>query len=118
MIRITDTSPEVIAQLTAAAYALVYPVLADYLCSPLLQAMQCGTPVICSNGDSAAAYCGNAAVYVNPGEINDIAEKMMLLFKDENKCKELGHAGKINAGHFTIDNSAKQLWQSISTTIK
>ena len=89
--------PEELAEITAAAYAFVYPSLYEDFALPALQAMQCGVPVIVSNTGALPEISGNAALYANPADFNDIAEKMMLLFKDENKKKQLVDKGIVRA---------------------
>ncbi len=84
---------EDLAKLTSAAYALVYPVLYTSLALPALQAMQCGIPVIAPDTEALHDVFGNAALYASPGNHEDIAEKMMLVYKDENKANELIKAG-------------------------
>ncbi len=90
---LADPGKKEMALLTAAAYALVYPVLyADSALVPA-RAMQCGVPVITSNTGALPGYCADAALYVNPGSFEDIAQKIMLLFKDEEQAKELAKKG-------------------------
>ncbi len=105
--------PEELAEITAAAYAFVYPSLYEDFALPPLQAMQCGVPVIVSNTGALPEICGDSALYANPSDFNDIAEKMMLLFKDENKKKELEKKGMIRAQEFSLDKAADLLWNSV-----
>jgi glycosyltransferase involved in cell wall biosynthesis len=67
----------------ASAYAMVnVPVYAN---SPLsvLEAMKSEVALIVSSGDIFKEFCGDAALYAEPGSYKDIAEKMMQIFKDE-----------------------------------
>jgi glycosyltransferase involved in cell wall biosynthesis len=82
-----------LAKITAAAYALVYPVLNADLALPPLQAMQCAVPVIATEVANLSSVFGKAALYINPADHEDIAQKMMLVFKDESKANELVKAG-------------------------
>ena len=112
-----NLSTKELAKITAAAYALVYPVLyKDYAIAPL-QAMQCNIPVVSSNTGALPSICGEAALYVNPEDFKDIAEKMMLVFKDENKVKELVSAGKIQIQQYQYKKTSDLLWQSILKAI-
>ncbi len=102
-----------IAKIVAAAYALVYPVMyADDAQAPL-QAMQCRVPVITSNVGALPEACGNATLYVDPSNFEDIAQKMMLVFKDEDQAKEMVRAGVERAGLLKKANSHEQLWALI-----
>lgn len=105
--------PETLAAITAAAYALVYPVFYDGFCTPALEAMQVGVPVITSNKAAMPEICGNAALYINPDDFNDIADKMMLLFKDENKRNELIGSGLQQAAKYNWPVTTELLWQAI-----
>jgi glycosyltransferase involved in cell wall biosynthesis len=79
--------------------------------------MKCETPLIVSNTGALPSICGNAALYCKPEDFNDIAEKMMLVFKDEDKVKELVLAGKLQTQKYNWDNAAGRLMQSIQKSI-
>lgn len=115
---LTDLSSAALTDITAAAYAFVSPVFIEGFALSPLEAMRCEVPVVCSNTGTLTELCGDAALYVNPADFNDIAEKMMLLFKDENKRRELIKAGRVWSGQYSWDKSAGLLWQSLSRAIK
>ena len=96
---------------------MVYPVFYDSLAIAPLQAMQCEVPVVSSNTGALRELCGDAALYFNPEDFKDMAEKMMLVFKDENKAKELVRAGKIQSQRYDWDKTADLLWQSLLKAI-
>ncbi len=102
-----------LARLTGAAYAMVYPSLFEGFGVPVLEAMQCGVPVITSSDTSMQEIAKEAALYATPGDINEIAEKMMLIYKDENLKKQLTEKGKIVAEQYSWDKTAELLWDSI-----
>jgi glycosyltransferase involved in cell wall biosynthesis len=113
VILLENLATEELAKVTAAAYAMVYPVLyADLALAPL-QAMKCEVPVIAANAGALPSICGNAVLYANPGDFKDIAENMMLVFKDEDKAAELVNAGKIMVGQYDWDKSADLLMRAI-----
>jgi glycosyltransferase involved in cell wall biosynthesis len=88
-----NLAQEDLAKITAAAYAMVHPVWYDDMALPVLQGMQCGVPVVTSKTEPLPSVFGEAALYFNPENHEDIAQKMMLVFKDEGKVKELVKAG-------------------------
>ncbi len=102
-----------LAKITAAAYALVYPVLHNDLAISPLQAMQCGVPVVCSNAGALPSICGDASLYADAGDFKDIAEKMMLVFKDEDKANALVLAGKVQLQQYDWDKTTDLLMQCI-----
>jgi glycosyltransferase involved in cell wall biosynthesis len=77
------------AALTASAYSLVYPAVYEGMPHSLLEALLCGVPVICSPGSAGEEIAGEAGLYADPAEYTDIAEKMILLYKDENRRTSL-----------------------------
>ena len=113
-----NLSAENIAAITAAAYAFVYPVFYEGFCTSALEAMQAGVPVITSNKAAMPEICGDAALYINPDDFNDIADKMMLLFKDENKRNEFIIKGRQQAEKYSWDKTTELLWQAVENAVK
>ena len=104
---------EDLAKITASAYALVYPVFYTDLALPALQAMQSAVPVITSDTAALPSVFGKAALYANPSDHEDIADKMMLIFKDEDKANELVKAGNKLLQQYKPDKTADLLMQYI-----
>jgi glycosyltransferase involved in cell wall biosynthesis len=100
-------------KIMGSAYALVYPSLWDGLGVSVLEAMQCHVPVITSSHSSMQEIAKDAALYVDAKRFEDIGEKMMLLYKDENLRKELIEKGKIIALQYSWKRTAELLWQTI-----
>lgn len=107
-----------LAEITAAAYAMVNPVLYDAAGTEVLQALQCGTPVVVSGTAAMPELCGEAAAYCNAADFNDIAAKMMLLFTNEDRRNLLIAKGRDHIHRFDIERSAKQLWQTAGQLVK
>ncbi|HET9057225.1 MAG TPA: glycosyltransferase family 1 protein [Chitinophagaceae bacterium] len=116
-VKLTGYLPqEELTQLTASAYALVYPSLFEGFGVPPLEAMQCFVPVIASSASSIPEICGEAALYANPEDFEDIADKMMLLYKDEALRNQLIEKGKKQILNYSWDTTAQLLWQCIMET--
>jgi glycosyltransferase involved in cell wall biosynthesis len=114
-----DYVPEAeLAKITAASYALIYPSYFEGFGVPIIEAMQCGVPVACSNTSSMPEVAGDAALLFNPIDANDIAQQMLLLYKDEVLRNELIQKGFKRADQFSWDESAQKLWQIIEQTAK
>jgi glycosyltransferase involved in cell wall biosynthesis len=64
------------------ASAFVFPSLYEGFGLPPLEAMACGTPVVCSNVSSLPEVVGDAAVTVNPENVFDIARGMKEVLLD------------------------------------
>jgi glycosyltransferase involved in cell wall biosynthesis len=108
-----DLDKAELAKITASAYAMVYPVLYDDIALPALQALTCNVPVITSDTEPMPSVFGEAALYFNPENFEDIAQKMMLIFKDEEKAKELVKAGNELMKQYQLDKNADLLMQCI-----
>jgi glycosyltransferase involved in cell wall biosynthesis len=60
---------------------------------------------------------GDAALYVDPSDQTDIAEKMMRLYKDENLRNQLVEKGRNVCRQYNPEQSAALLWQAIVKTV-
>jgi glycosyltransferase involved in cell wall biosynthesis len=83
---------------------------------PVLEAMQCDAPVITSAGTSMSEIAGDAALYADPHDHTDIAERMIQLYKDERLRKELIEKGREIVKQYSWDKTAALLWQCIEKT--
>jgi len=114
-VKVLDNLPaESLAKITGAAYALVYPSGYHILGSSITEAMQSDIPIITTNTPDAKEICGDAALYINPKDFNDIADKIMLLFKDENKRNELIANGSQQAARYNWATTAGLVWQVVA----
>jgi glycosyltransferase involved in cell wall biosynthesis len=104
---------EELVNIIGSAYALAYPSLWEGFGVPVLEAMRCHVPVITSENSAMQEIAKDAGLYANPKDHNDIAEKMMLLYKDENLRSQLIEKGKKISEQYNWDKSAELLWQSI-----
>ena len=115
---LTGYLPEAeLARLTASAYAMVYPSFFEGFGVPVLEAMQCQVPVITSAESAMQEVAGQAALYTDPADYTDIAEKMILLYKDETLRSCLCATGLERATAFNWDRTANLLWQSVLQAI-
>ena len=77
-VRLLEYVPdEALAGLYSGARALVFPSLFEGFGFPVLEAMACGTPVICSNTSSLPEVAGEAALQVDPLDTSAIASAMV-----------------------------------------
>ena len=117
-VKILDCLPEpLLATITASAYAVIYPLLYGGAATTTIEAMQTGVPVITTTATAMPEICGDAALYINADDFNDIADKMMLLFKDENKRNELINKGSQQAILFNWDKTEAAVWKAINKCI-
>ena len=89
------------------AFIFIYPSIYEGFGLPPLQAMACKVPVIISNLSSLPEVVGNAAIMVNPYDIDKISEAIRTLYNDLDKRSELVNKGVIQAKKFSLENFAK-----------
>jgi glycosyltransferase involved in cell wall biosynthesis len=104
---------QALVNITGSAYALVYPSLWEGFGVPVLEAMQCGVPVITSSSSPMQEIGADAALYADAHNFENIAEQMMRIYKDENLRKELIEKGRMVATHYSWERTAGLLWNSI-----
>ncbi len=104
-------SEEEIFKLTGAAYSFIYTTFWEGSGVQVLGPMNCLIPVVTSFNSSMQEIAGDAALYVNPNEHTDIADKMMLLYKDESLRNNLIEKGKIVAAQYSWEKTADLFWQ-------
>lgn len=100
-----------LSKLTAAAYAMVYPSKFEGFGIPIAESLACNIPVITSNVSSMPEVGGDAALYVDPNSPDDIADKMGIMYKDEELRNKLIANSKIQITKFDWDKSAAALWK-------
>ncbi|MFN7992875.1 MAG: glycosyltransferase family 1 protein [Bryobacteraceae bacterium] len=92
-----------------SASAFVFPSLYEGFGLPPLEAMATGTPVVTSKISSLPEVVGDAAVQVNPENVFEIARGIKDVLLDENLRCSLIAKGKIQAGRFSWDRTAREV---------
>jgi len=104
---------EDLVKLTGSAYALLSSIDWDRIGATVLEAMKCHVPVIAATNPVVKELAVDAALYVNPDDPADIAEKMMHLYKDESLRNNLVENGKTVMMNHSWNRTADAVWQSI-----
>jgi glycosyltransferase involved in cell wall biosynthesis len=97
---------ECLPALYSGALALVYPSLYEGFGFPPLESMACGTPVIASNTTSLPEVTADAAILVNPLEVDEIVSAIALLATDPELRSNLSRRGIARAASYTWDATA------------
>jgi glycosyltransferase involved in cell wall biosynthesis len=71
------------------SYMLVFPSPFENFAYTLVEAMSCGTPIVCSNTTAMPETCQGAALYFDPYNIDEMAEKMSLVLTDDALRQEM-----------------------------
>lgn len=96
-----------IAQYRKAAL-FVFPSLYEASPLPPLEAMACSCPVLVSNIPALKERCGDAALYCDPGNTEDIAEKMLEMLNNQTLRSELASKGREHSKQFTWEQAARE----------
>jgi len=91
-----------------AAAALAYPSVYEGFGLPVLEAQACGTPVLTSNVSSLPEAAGDAALMVDPYDVETLAVGLERLLTDELLRHELRERGLTHAREFTWPHAAQE----------
>jgi glycosyltransferase involved in cell wall biosynthesis len=100
---------ETLVSLYNSAVALVFPSFSEGFGLPVLEAMACGTPVVASNIGSLLEIAGDAALLVDPANVNGIAQAMLAVISNERLRQSLRTKGFERASMFSWEETARRL---------
>ena len=100
---------EDLSALYSSANIMTFPSLYEGFGLPVLEAMACGLPVIASSVSSLPEVTRNAALLVDPGNVDDMADAMLKLVKNVDLRKRLRNKGFKRVEQFSWSSSAKTL---------
>ncbi len=95
------------------AAALLFPSLFEGFGMPVLEAMSCGCPVVCSNTTSLPEVAGGAALLVDPTSKEDIATALSRALTDQELRKRMIADGLAQAAKFTWKRFTLQIVQAL-----
>ena len=90
-----------------ACDAFIYPSFYEGFGLPVLEAMNCGCPVITSNVSSIPEVVGNAGIMINPSNINELEDAMEMLLNDETLKEKYSLLGLQRSSEFSWEKTAK-----------
>ncbi|MBU0706612.1 glycosyltransferase family 4 protein [Patescibacteria group bacterium] len=100
------------------ALAFLYPSFYEGFGLPILEAMQCGTPVITSDATAMPEVAGDAAILVNSGEQKEIKDAMHEICRDKQLRNKLIEKGFAQAKNFAWKKAAEELLKSLENVKK
>ena len=89
-----------------SAYIFAYPSYYEGFGLPPLQAMACAIPVITSDVSSLPEVVGEAAIKIDPSNIQDIADAIKDIYRNSDLRNKLKAAGAVQALKFSLENFA------------
>lgn len=101
-------SDQDLVSLYSMADAFVFPSLYEGFGLPLLEAASCGAPIITSREGSIPEVIGEAACFVNPYEVDDIAKKVTDVLLDKKLANRLSAEALQQARKFSWRKTANQ----------
>ncbi|MCP4682540.1 MAG: glycosyltransferase family 4 protein [Desulfobacterales bacterium] len=99
---------ESLACLYSGALALVYPSLYEGFGLPVVEAMSCACPVICSNAASLPEVAGDAALFIDPNDAEGLANAIDRVAGDSLLRNGLIEKGLERTTNFSWKKAAKQ----------
>lgn len=106
--RLQSVEDEALAQLYRQADLFVFPSRDEGFGLPVLEAMASGTPVITSTVSSLPEVAGEAALLVDPDDIDGLATAMERVLRDRSLWEGLRQAGLQRAARFTWQATAER----------
>jgi glycosyltransferase involved in cell wall biosynthesis len=95
-----------------AVYSLaslyLYPSNVEAFPIPVVEAMACGTPLITSDANGLKEIAGDAALFVDPGDVRSICNAIRRILSDSLLRATLSERGLARSGRFTWDKCARE----------
>lgn len=100
------------------ARCLVFPSFYEGFGIPALESMSCGTPVLYANRSSLPEVVGDAGIYFDPLNVEEIALQMERIVSDDELDNTLKTKGLARAKEFTWEKTADKVLSGFKVMIK
>jgi glycosyltransferase involved in cell wall biosynthesis len=119
MVQFADrvNSSDDVIELYRNAVCLLFPTFYEGFGLPVVEAMAHGCPVVTSDIPVMREVCGDAALYCNPNEPSDIADKVRMLAENSDMREELRRRGLHRAAQFSWERCARETFEVLHRVI-
>lgn len=100
---------ESLAKLYAGSDACVFPARNEGVGMPVLEAMACGVPVICSRSGALPEMGGDAPLYFNPEDADEIASLMEKVVQNQELRSEMIKKGSERVSEFNWETTVAEI---------
>jgi glycosyltransferase involved in cell wall biosynthesis len=90
------------------ARAVVYPSIYEGFGLPVLEAMQCGVPVISTTSSSIPEVAGEGALLVGPADVVGLTSALIKVLSDDEFAADLSRRGLRQAARFSWERCARE----------
>jgi glycosyltransferase involved in cell wall biosynthesis len=104
-------SDEELKTLYCDAAGLIFPSLYEGFGLPLIEAMTCSCPVVCSDIPSSREVCSEAAIFFDAEQPGDLADKLDMILNNSRLAGELKERGLLRSKNFTWKKTALETKQ-------
>lgn len=113
----TEGSDKELANAYKYATAFIYPSLYEGFGIPLLEAMHYGCPIVASGTSCFPEVAGDAALYFDPENLDDLISKTEKIINDSDIRKKLIESGKEREKKFGWDKCAEETLDFYNTVV-
>jgi glycosyltransferase involved in cell wall biosynthesis len=106
-----DVAEADLPALYSGAMLFVFPSLYEGFGLPVLEAMACGAPVVCSTTPALLETAGDAALTVNPLDVQALAQAMLRVLTSTELRHDLSQRGRKQAARFEWERAAAETLQ-------
>lgn len=108
---------ENLAAMYSAAQVYAFPSLFEGFGFPVVEAMRCETPVVCSNTTSLPELGGDAALTVPPTDVEALADALLRVLTDPALRGDMVERGRAQAARFTWESCADFVWEALERAV-
>jgi len=102
-----------LAALYSGAELFAYPSLYEGFGLPVLEAMQCGVPVICSNNSSLPEIVGDCGLLIDPSDVNDLIKAILIISNNQIVRQNLSEKSEKRAQLFSWEKTTQIIIENL-----